>query len=141
MENNFMKITELKINKLHGYTDYDVKFNDDITFLYGDNGCGKTTILNIITYIITGKIYELFRYRFESVALHFISTATKKRDKIIISYSENNIVLEYANEKIEIDYQRFDYMSRNPEESDEVERFYFSEYSILKQIRDTFNYL
>ena len=32
-------------------------------------------------------------------------------------------------------------MSRNPEESDEVERYYFSEYPILKQIRDTFNYL
>ena len=84
MEHNIMKITELKINKLHGCTDYDVKFNDDITFLYGDNGCGKTTILNIITYIITGKIYELFRYRFESVVLHFISATTHKEKRLLL---------------------------------------------------------
>ena len=48
-----MKILELKITKLHDYIDYNIMFNKDVTFLYGDNGCGKTTVLNIITSIIT----------------------------------------------------------------------------------------
>ena len=67
MEKNIVKITKLTVRKLHGHTDYNVEFNDDITFLYGDNGCGKTTVLNIITYVITGKIYELFQYKFDRI--------------------------------------------------------------------------
>ena len=53
-----MKIKHFKIEKLHGYIDYNIKFNNDVTFLYGNNGCGKTTVLNIITSIITGKNTE-----------------------------------------------------------------------------------
>ena len=40
-----MKLENLVIEKLHGIYNYDVDFNEDITFLYGSNGCGKTTIL------------------------------------------------------------------------------------------------
>ncbi|MFK4946531.1 MULTISPECIES: hypothetical protein [Lactococcus] len=39
-----MKLENLFIEKLHGIYNYDVDFNEDITFLYGSNGCGKTTI-------------------------------------------------------------------------------------------------
>ena len=64
MEKNIMKITGLKIDKLHGRINYSVKFDESITFLYGDNGCGKTTVLNIITSIITGRILKMkfFQY-------------------------------------------------------------------------------
>ena len=66
-----MKLENLFIEKLHGIYNYDVDFNEDITFLYGSNGCGKTTILNIVTSIVTGKIYELFFYDFKIIKLKY----------------------------------------------------------------------
>lgn len=39
-----MKITEFKIKSLHGFFDYDIKLNEDLTFIYGENGSGKTTV-------------------------------------------------------------------------------------------------
>ena len=53
-----MIIKRLEIKGLYGIYDYNVQFNDDLTFIYGVNGCGKTTILSIVTSIVTGKIYN-----------------------------------------------------------------------------------
>lgn len=57
-----MKLVGLTIHKLYDCFDYNVKFNEDVTFLYGMNGCGKTTILNITEAIITGQLFKLFDY-------------------------------------------------------------------------------
>ena len=64
---NQMIIKKLTVMKLHGLYDYTVRFHDDLTFLYGENGCGKTTILNIISSIVTGELYSLSSYRFDTI--------------------------------------------------------------------------
>ena len=43
-----MRIESLDIRKLHNLYDYSVQFKPDLTFLYGSNGCGKTTILRVL---------------------------------------------------------------------------------------------
>ena len=55
-----MRIQSLDIKRLHNLYDYNVRFMPDLTFLYGSNGCGKTTILNIIESIVSGNIYDLY---------------------------------------------------------------------------------
>lgn len=77
-----MYIKKFEIRKLHGEYDYSISFNKDITFLFGPNGCGKTTILSILSYIITGKYYKLIDYTFSSLILTY-SNNEKKDDKII----------------------------------------------------------
>lgn len=77
-----MELKQLIIHGLYGRYDYDVKFNSDMTFLYGKNGCGKTTILNIVESIITGEIYKLFDYNFISIELIFGEEITKERINI-----------------------------------------------------------
>lgn len=136
-----VKLVGLEINKLYGYCNYSVKFNSDITFLYGDNGCGKTTILNIITYIITGKIYELFQYDFKEIRLKYLSAKTNSANEIIISYNENNISIIFSNQEVILESQRYEYMNRNLDDKEEIERAYFSEYPILKDIKYVFNYI
>lgn len=141
METKTVKLLNLSITKLYGELDYNIRFNDDITFLYGDNGCGKTTVLNILTYIITGKIYELFRYDFTTMELKYFSTQTGKREEIkLFNDKINNIIVSYQGKATTIESRKFE-LSRNPEEAEDAERFYFSEYPVLKQIKDTFNYL
>ncbi len=135
-----MKIKRLVVKDLYGNVGYDVKFNDDITFLYGDNGCGKTTILNILTYIITGKIYELFRYSFSKIELSFKQENDKKQQKIIVSYEDSNtILINFISngESIETLVERIFYNLDEKERKHE----YFSEYPILEKINNIFNYV
>ena len=39
-----MRILNLRIEKLYGYIDKNINFNDDLTLLVGINGSGKTSI-------------------------------------------------------------------------------------------------
>jgi predicted ATP-binding protein involved in virulence len=54
-EGKVMNLSRIKIEKLFGQFDYDIKLNQDegITILTGPNGYGKTTILNIIWNLFT----------------------------------------------------------------------------------------
>ena len=78
MEGNIMVLSSLEVDKLYGNYTYKVSFNHDITLLYGTNGCGKTTILNIITAIITGNLYRLFFYNFEKIELVYFNETNKQ---------------------------------------------------------------
>jgi predicted ATP-binding protein involved in virulence len=55
-----MRLNRIKIEKLFGKFDYDIKLNQDegITILTGPNGYGKTTILTIIANLYAGKYVE-----------------------------------------------------------------------------------
>ncbi|MFT7031506.1 MAG: DNA repair exonuclease SbcCD ATPase subunit, partial [Marinoscillum sp.] len=54
-----MKILNIKIEKLYGYIDKKIDFNDDLTLLVGINGSGKTSILNILNWIISPSLPNL----------------------------------------------------------------------------------
>ncbi|MEX2411327.1 MAG: AAA family ATPase [Candidatus Paceibacterota bacterium] len=56
-----MKIKQLKVKKLQNRIDCDLKFNDDLNIVTGQNGSGKTTVLKLIWYLISGNIERVFR--------------------------------------------------------------------------------
>lgn len=88
-----MLIKRLKVKELHGLYDYDVTFNDDLTFIFGENGCGKTTILNIVSSIVTGKLYNLFGYSFKEISLQYCKNASGPYNTIKIMSDGNSYVL------------------------------------------------
>lgn len=140
MESEVMKIKRLKINKLHGHINYDVKFNENITFLYGDNGCGKTTLLNIITYIITGQIYKLFNFYFDEIILTYQSENTRKNQSIFINRLDDTIKIDFSSETAIIE-QRIEYTNRASDEFEDINHTFFTKYPILEKIKNTFNYV
>lgn len=52
-----MKIQSFRVNGLHGDKDFiNLNFNDDLNILTGRNGAGKTTILKLMWYLISGNL-------------------------------------------------------------------------------------
>ncbi len=67
-----MIIQRLEIVGLYGYIDKKIDFNSDITVLVGINGSGKTSILNIISWLIKPSIADLCVTEFSEIRLKFI---------------------------------------------------------------------
>lgn len=141
-----MKIVKLHIERLYGHYNYDdIVFNSDVTFIYGLNGCGKTTVLNITEAIITGQIFKLFEYDFNNIKLEYaaqkdmgkieeISISSTKPDKLMVIFKGEKYVIE-NNVKAITDSRNND---RNMMEK---ARYYFDTYSFLMEIKKIFNYV
>ncbi len=53
-----MKISSLRLNNFRNYEKLELKLNDDLTVLYGENGQGKTNIVEAIYLCATGKSHR-----------------------------------------------------------------------------------
>lgn len=139
-----MELKQLIIKGLYGCYDYYVKFNNDMTFLYGKNGCGKTTILNIVESIITGELYKLSDYNFISIELFFGDEASEgkiyieyQKEKILVIFKKNKYILNLKNSESE----NINLEVSNQDREREITNIYFKKYPILVDICKTFNYI
>lgn len=130
-----VKLKRLKIESLHNLYNYEINFFDNVNILFGKNGCGKTTILNIINYIISGRLYKLRQYDFKLIELEFFNIKT---EKIIIYKKEENLILEYNGEKTVCrKFENFD--ERHFLDPNKQRDVYFKKYKLLNEIRNVFN--
>lgn len=73
-------IDYIKIYGLHEEMDISLKFNDSVKIIIGDNGSGKTTVLNALYYILTKDFVKLSGLSFTKIELKI-----KGAKKIIIN--------------------------------------------------------
>jgi predicted ATP-dependent endonuclease of OLD family len=62
-------ITRFEIKKLHGYKNIDLRLVDNTVILVGENGAGKTTILHLFYYLLSGQWSSIARFQFEELAM------------------------------------------------------------------------
>lgn len=140
-EGGAVKLYSLRIKKLYDHYDYnDIQFNPDVTFIFGSNGCGKTTILNITEIIVTGRIYKLASYDFQSIQLTYINEQQpqiKHNITVVRDVKELVVTFEGASHKLPLELALMTYNI----DSQDVENEYFKMYDFLLKIRDTFNYV
>lgn len=138
-----MKLLSLQIKKLYGHYNYDnIIFNSDVTFIYGLNGCGKTTVLNITEAIITGQIYKLFDYDFEKITLSYAPKSNMNNKKeIVILKTVSNMKVMFENKEYEIEYNSEFIKENRSKDNFEKVRYYFNKYEFLTKIRKIFNYV
>jgi len=97
-----LRITKIEIEKLFGYLDHPIKLNESgITFVHGPNGCGKTTILNLISAIFTNDFYVIANIEFASINIFFSDDSTLVITKSSKKKTNNRLTLV----EIDNDYQ------------------------------------
>lgn len=141
-----VKIIKLHIERLHGHYNYDdIVFNPDVTFIYGLNGCGKTTVLNITEAIITGQIFKLFEYSFDNIKLEYAHKRdiAKIQEISIFFIKPDKLEVIYRGEKyiIENNVNAIGHLRGNDRNMLEKARCYFNEYPFLMEIKKIFNYV
>lgn len=88
------KISNFIITKLFGQYDVSLEFKNDVCIFIGENGLGKTTILNCLFFVLKGHFDRLQHIQFETIKICFnYKTQYELNYKDIIDY-----VNEYFNE-------------------------------------------
>lgn len=67
-------IKKYAIYGLFGYKNLELTFNNSIKILIGENGYGKTTILNSLAYLLKGEYHNLAQIKFERIKIEFDDT-------------------------------------------------------------------
>lgn len=129
-----MKLVRFHAKNVHDYMDFNIKFFDDLNFLAGLNGAGKTTVLNLIINLITPSLKNLIEINYEFIELEFTHKGkfdkkdknyiirTKKRgNKFNFSFNSNAIEIDLTGLRIQdeddIRYElKFDDVLRELEE-------------------------
>jgi len=64
-------LKHLVIKRLHGYLSKEVALNERITLLVGINGSGKTSVLNVLNWLLVPSLADLCTVEFEELSLAF----------------------------------------------------------------------
>ena len=78
------QISKFCIRGLFNIHNVEIPFNENIKILIGENGLGKTTILNTLYYTITKKWSKLQKISFNEIEIHFTNND-------IIRFSKENL--------------------------------------------------
>lgn len=85
-------LNKFEIKKLFGTVDVEINFATNAKVIVGENGCGKTTILNIIYYTLCDSEEEFSKlkyYDFEEIIVHFSKTKVSILKDDIISWKRD----------------------------------------------------
>ena len=104
-----MRITELHAEDVHGYLPINVKFFDDLTFLTGLNGSGKTSALRLLMALLTPNIEELGAISYSRAAVTVVDNeksivvhAMRSPEGVIVGISTSNDLLNISSAELEL---------------------------------------
>src|SRR5258708_13538608 len=63
-------LKKFSVTSLWGEKDLTLNFHDDVNFLIGTNGSGKTTVINLIAAALSADFQTLDRVDFKKIAMH-----------------------------------------------------------------------
>jgi predicted ATP-binding protein involved in virulence len=133
-----MKVKKIIINGLYGYIDKEIFFNEDISLLVGINGSGKTSILNLINWILKPSLAHLCVTEFKEIILYF--TYKDVDYEIECKHSKSNLKYTLKSAKSNDDYHplnvKLDFQPTEIPNDDSMKNAYLSRYGHLRPIKE-----
>ena len=62
-------VNKFKIDRLFGYDSFEIDIDDNVLIIVGENGSGKTTVLRLLYYLLSGQWSLLTQYDFDSLSV------------------------------------------------------------------------
>lgn len=62
-------ISRFEIKRLHGYKTVELRLTNNTLILVGENGAGKTTVLHLFYYLLSGQWSSMVKYQFEELSI------------------------------------------------------------------------
>ena len=87
-------IESFKIEKLWGYRDINLTFNNDVNILIGPNGSGKTTILNLLHSILSGDLRNVVNFNFQQAKIGLKSFKSNSVRTIKVDIGDKSLKLK-----------------------------------------------
>lgn len=81
-------ITRFSINGLFGYKNISIQFTHSIIIVIGENGFGKTSILNALTFTLKGEWKKLQCIKFSDIQIEFGDNVYNFSHKILTDFCE-----------------------------------------------------
>lgn len=78
-------IKRIKVDNLNKRASYDLTFHPDLNILTGKNGCGKTTLLKLTWYLVSGNFDKIF----EELTFDYVLLETDDEGIIEIKTNQN----------------------------------------------------
>lgn len=82
------KIKKVKIDGFWGDKSVKLEFNDNINFLIGVNGSGKTTIINLIAACLNADFANLDKAEFNKIRIDFFELYIEDKKESSPTYIE-----------------------------------------------------
>jgi predicted ATPase len=92
-------IRRLRIKGMHGYMDKDIRFNSNINLLVGINGSGKTSVLNVINWLLQPAIPQLCTTEFKEIVMDLIQDRARCRIRCVQTTTEVRLYLQTSDSK------------------------------------------
>ena len=86
-----MKLISLIAEEVHGYLKFNIYFNEQLTFLSGINGSGKTTALKLIIGLVQPSFQFLNDIRYKFAELTFLDDKTQNKYFLYKLKNDGNI--------------------------------------------------
>ncbi|QSV74099.1 MAG: ATP-binding protein [Aphanizomenon flos-aquae KM1D3_PB] len=107
---NTSNIKSFSVYGLFGTDDIHIPFDENIKILVGENGIGKTQVLNLFYYTLTRNFFKLGEFSFNKLILEFhnrkaIKIPKSSVDELIKEIYENPIVKDFIDE---VGYSQFE---------------------------------
>lgn len=127
-----MIINTVEIKNLYGYMNKSIVFNNDINLLVGINGSGKTSVLNIINWLLVPSIPNLCTTEFDKIEINF----TFKKEIFLIRaiQNEKELIITLKNISRDDEFQpirtEFRIHPKKITKNSELKEDYFNSYDL-----------
>ena len=99
-------IQGFEVKNLWGYKDINLTFHRDVNILIGPNASGKTTILNLLRYILTPDFLSLSENEFNRTVIRLRSFSGNSTRTIRVERTDKGFKFTVSQKQFDIDLER-----------------------------------